>query len=270
MIVALASPKVASSLDEGLDKTRWLLKEAAVRKADIVCFPEAYLPGLRGQDFDVAPFGEADRARVINTVSEWTRTFGIAAIVGMEWPTEAGRQIASVVIDRHGDQIGVQTKNQLDPSEEAAYVPGTGRRLFEIKGVTFGIAICHEGFRYPETVRWAAARGAAIVFHPQMTGRHDQGPRLTTWGASDAPYYEKAMMMRGLENTIYFASVNYALPFAESATSLITPSGACQAHLPYGHEGVLVESIDVAHATGLLAKRYAPERNHEVDESAAE
>ena len=52
MIVALASPRVASSLEEGLEKVRWSLSEAASRGARIVCFPEAYLPGLRGQDFE--------------------------------------------------------------------------------------------------------------------------------------------------------------------------------------------------------------------------
>ena len=68
------------------------------------------------------------------------------------------------------------------------------------------------------------------------------------------------MMMRSRENTIYFASVNYALRFQESATSLIAPSGECQAFLPYGQEGVLVQAIDVDAATGLLATRFAPER----------
>jgi hypothetical protein len=52
-------------------------------------------------------------------------------------------------------------------------------------------------------------------------------------------------MMCSIENTIYFASVNYALRFQESATSLITPSGQCQAYLPYGQEGVLVQAINV-------------------------
>ena len=66
------------------------------------------------------------------------------------------------------------------------------------------------------------------------------------------------MMMRSLENTIYFASVNYALRFQESATSLIAPSGECQAYLPYGQEGVLVQAIDVRSATGLLASRSPP------------
>jgi hypothetical protein len=68
------------------------------------------------------------------------------------------------------------------------------------------------------------------------------------------------MLMRSIENTIYFASVNYALRYPESATSLIEPSGTCQAFLPYGQEGALVVDVDLEKATGLLAKRYAPER----------
>jgi predicted amidohydrolase len=142
-------------------------------------------------------------------------------------------------------------------------VPGQPRQLFEINGLKFGVVICHEGWRYPETVRWAAVRGAKVVFHPHHTGSDREGIRLTQWGAAAAPYYEKAMLMRSIENTIYFASVNYALRFQESATSLIDPSGQCQAYLPYGQEGVLVQTINVETATGLLATRYAPGRYQE-------
>ncbi|MFN8486075.1 MAG: carbon-nitrogen hydrolase family protein [Caldilineaceae bacterium] len=177
----------------------------------------------------------------------------------MERLTPAGRQIAAFVIDAQGQLQGCQTKNQIDPSEDQFYVPGHTRQLFEVNGVKFGVAICHEAWRYPETVRWAAVRGAKIVFQPQHTGTEQSGVQLTQWGAASNPYYEKAMMMRSRENTIYF-SVNYALRFQESATSLIDPAGECQAHLPYGAEGVLVQAIDVVQATGLLAKRYAPER----------
>ncbi|MGH9968141.1 MAG: hypothetical protein ACREBG_09970 [Pyrinomonadaceae bacterium] len=48
MIIALASPCIASALDEGLDKIKRLLSEASAQGAEIVCFPEAYLPGLWG------------------------------------------------------------------------------------------------------------------------------------------------------------------------------------------------------------------------------
>jgi predicted amidohydrolase len=263
MIIALASPRVASSIDEGLEKIGRLVSEAAARGAEIVCFPEAYLPGLRGQDFEVLPFDRARQERVLQTVAQLARTYRVATILGAERLTDAGRQIAAYVIDAEGRIQGCQTKNQLDPTEDEFYVPGDTRRLFEIGGVKFGVVVCHEGWRYPETVRWAAVRGAKIVFHPQHTGRERDGVRLTEWGAAGNPYYEKAMMMRSRENTIYFASVNYALRFQESATSLIHPSGECQAHLPYGEEGVLVEAINVEEATGLLASRYAPARYRE-------
>ena len=59
---------------------------------------------------------------------------------------------------------------QRDPTEDKVSVPGTARRLFEINGIKAGVAICHEGWRYPETVRWAAVRGAKVVFHPHHTG----------------------------------------------------------------------------------------------------
>lgn len=263
MIIALASPHVVSSIVDGLDKIKRFLSEASAQGAEIVCFPEAYLPGLRGQDFEVLPFDEARQERVLQALAGWARTYRVATILGMERLTEAGRQIVACVIDARGQIQGYQTKNQLDPSEDQFYVPGNTRQLFEVNGVKFGVAICHEGWRYPETVRWAAVRGAKIVFHPQHTGNEKAGIRLTQWGAANAPYYEKAMLCRGLENTIYFASVNYALRFQESATSLITPSGQCQAYLPYGQEGVLVQAINVEEATGLLASRYAAERYQE-------
>jgi predicted amidohydrolase len=267
MIIALASPRIASTLDDGLQRIERLLSDASARGAEIVCFPEAYLPGLRGQDFDVPPFDEAQQERALRTVAGWARIYAVATILGMERFTEAGRQIAAYVIDARGRVQGFQTKNQLDPTEDPFYVPGNARRLFEINGVTFGVAICHEGWRYPETVRWAAVRGAKVVFHPQHTGSDRAGVRPTQWGAADGPHYEKAMMMRSIENTIYFASVNYALRFPESATSLIAPSGQCQAYLPYGEEGVLVQAIAPEEATGVLAARYAPER---LRESASE
>jgi predicted amidohydrolase len=263
MIIGLASPEIASTLDDGLDQIKRLLSQASAQGAEIVCFPEAYIPGLRGQDFEVLPFDQAQHDHALHAVAQWAQTYAVATILCMERLTTAGRQIAAYVIDTQGRLQGYQTKNQLAPSEDQFYVPGNTRQLFEINGLKFGVAICHEGWRYPETVRWAAVRGAKVVFHPHHTGSDREGIRLTQWGSSAAPYYERAMMLRSIENTIYFASVNYALRFQESATCLIDPSGQCQAYLPYGHAGVLVQAIDVEAATGLIANRFASERYQE-------
>ena len=263
MIIGLASPGVATSVDDGLDRIKRLLADASTRGAEVVCFPEAYLPGLRGQDFEVPPFDRSEQDRALEAVSRMARTYGVATILGMENVTDAGRQIAAFVIGADGRLQGCQTKNQLDPTEDKFYVPGDTRQVFEVNGTRFGVAICHEGWRYPETVRWAAVWGAKIVFHPHQTGSDKTGVRLTEWGSPSAPYYEKAMMMRSIENAIYFASVNYAMRFQESATTLIAPSGRLQAYLPYGQEGVLVQTIKLEEATGHLAGRFAPERYRE-------
>jgi Predicted amidohydrolase len=268
VIVALATPRPARSLDEAIAKVDRLQAEASAQGAEIVCFPEAYIPGLRGQDFEVFDFDATMQQSALDAVVVGCLRHRIATIIGMENLTPAGRQIVSYVIDATGEIHGYQTKNQLDPTEDRFYIPGDTRQVFEINGVKFGIAICHEGWRYPETVRWAAVRGAKIVFHPQLTGTETNGVMLDEWGAASNPYYEKAMMMRSRENTIYFASVNYAVRFQEAATSLIDPSGECQAYLPYGEEGLLVQEIDPSRATGLLALRYAPERYRDAAAAA--
>ncbi|HDY88946.1 MAG TPA: carbon-nitrogen hydrolase family protein, partial [bacterium] len=142
--------------------------------------------------------------------------------------------------------------------------------VFTIKSITFGISICHEGWRYPETVRWPVVRGAQIVFQPQYTGSHKKPcaiPTLTTggrikgktfkkWGES---FYEKAMMCRSQENSIYFASVNMAMRFQNSATSLIDPDGNCIAYVPYGMEKLLIQDIDLSKATRFYARKFHPE-----------
>ena len=106
-----------------------------------MCFPEAYLPGLRGLDFEVPPFDPTQQERALRAVAQWARTYQVATVLGMEWLTNAGRQIAAVVLDARGEIQGCQTKNQLDPTEEPLYVPGHTRQLFEVKGLKFGVAI---------------------------------------------------------------------------------------------------------------------------------
>ena len=147
----------------------------------------------------------------------------MAVVIGMEWESAAGLHNVAFVISRDGEVVGYQAKNQLPLEEEPFYVPDGRRRLFEVDGVPFGITICHEGWRYPESVRWAATRGARLVFHPQLTGSDRTGATIDRWGDPGSPYYEKAMVARSVENTIYFASVNYAMRYQDSATSLLGP-----------------------------------------------
>lgn len=259
MKIALASPSFPKSISDGLSRIEKLIKDALKDQAEIICFPESYIPGYPGEEFEVEKSTPEKLQAALDKVCELARENSIAVILPMDWYTPDGILNVAYVISNTGEVMGYQSKNQLDPSEDTLWIPGKERNIFEVNGVKFGICICHEGFRYPESVRWAARREAKIVFHPHCTGSNAKGVQLVEWGNKNNPYYEKAMMMRALENTIYFASVNYALRFSESGTALMGPDGTCLAHETYGKEGVLVAKIDPFLATGLLAKRFNPE-----------
>ena len=255
--IGLAALKQRPTIQAGVDRIASVLRECSKRRVDIVCTPETYLPGLRGASFDLPDPDQPAMDAALAELRSACRATGVAAIVGMEWLSERGLENRAFVISAAGRVLGHQTKNQITPGGESDnYVADGQRRLFTVKGVKFGISICHEGWRYPETVRWAAVRGARIVFHPQVTGGDEKGRRLRKWGEV---FYEKAMQCRSGENSIYFASVNQAMKHQNSATSLIDPDGVLVDHVPYGREDLLVADINLSKATRLYAKRYRPE-----------
>lgn len=259
MKIALATPTFPKSIADGLTKTENMVKEAAKKGAILICFPETFIPGYPLADVTVPKASEEELKGALEYLCRIAAANNIAIIMPMDWYDNGKLLNVAQVISAEGKVLGYQTKNQLDPSEDTTWQPGTDRHIFEVSGLKFGITICHEGFRYPESVRWAAREGASIVFHPHLSGSDVQGTKLTDWGNINSPYYEKAMMMRALENTIYFASVGYTMQYQEAATSLISPDGKCLSYQAYGLEGVIVAEIDPTIATGLLAERYKPE-----------
>jgi predicted amidohydrolase len=259
MKIALASAPFPTSLSNGLFWLEKLVQEAAEQHAEIICFPESYLPGYPGMGYPAEDRTAERLSEALKDVCRIAAEYSIAIIVPMDWHAPEGLLNLAYVISAKGEILGYQTKNQLDPSEDHIWIPGASRQIFEINHVKFGITICHEGFRYPESTRWAAQHGASIVFHPHFVGSNTDGTQLSEWGHKNNPYYEKAMMMRALENTIYFASVNYASVYPDSASAVIAPDGSCLVHEKYGRSGIIITDIDPAKATGLLAKRFKNE-----------
>ena len=259
MKIAIASPPFPKSIADGLLQVENLVIDAAKQQAEIICFPESYIPGYPAEEFEVESASPEKLQAALDRACKIAAENNMAVILPMDWYSNEGFLNVAHVISNKGKLLGYQPKTQLDPTEDNRWTPGTKRNIFEVNGVKLGIVICHEGFRYPELTRWAARQGAKIVFHPHFAGSNVQGPMLTEWGNKNNPYYEKAMMMRALENTIYFASSNYATLYPESASSLIGPDGQCIMHQPYGKPGVFVADIDLDLATGLLAMRFKAE-----------
>jgi predicted amidohydrolase len=258
--VAVASTPLTATLEEAVPAAVAAIEQAARLGAAIVCLPETAIPGHRCQARPVPPVTQAGLDAAIAAVARAAARAQLVAVVGSERLTGAGREIVAVVIGDDGEPLGVQAKTQIDPSEEAHYVPGSGRRTFDAAGLTFGVAICHEAFRYPEVSRSLALAGAQVVFAPHWVITGD-GTLPSRWCDAANPYNEKSLLLRALENSVYVAAANCAGSDQGSMTCVIAPDGTQLASVPYGEVGVAVADVEPARADRLLARRWSPQRN---------
>ena len=254
--IALANVRIPSTPDDSVCLATGAIRDAGRQGASVICFPECFVPGYRWPGTTQPPPDRAFLEGAWMTVADSARAAGITVILGTERVTDRGLQITACVINPSGSIAGWQDKGQIDPSEEATYPAiGTERRTFTAGPLTFGIVICHEGWRYPETVRWAARRGAHVVFHPHAHVAESGSYQPRTFADPANTFHEKAMLCRAAENTCFFASVNCASEGSGTTSAIVRPDGTLQCYQPYGQEGLLVADLDLTAATGLLASR---------------
>jgi len=253
--IALANLRYPSNPTESVMLTERAVARAGAEGADLVCFPECYVPGYRSPGKAVPAPDRAFLDEAWSTIAAAAKAANVGVILGTERIVDDAPVPTALVVDRDGTIAGFQDKVQLDPSEDARYVPGTDRRVFTAGPLTFGVVICHEGWRYPETVRWAVRHGAQVVFHPHFHEAEPGSYRPVSYGDPANSFHEKAVLCRAAENTCYFATVNCASPGSPTTSAVANPDGTLLAYQPYGSEGLLVADIDLDVATGLLANR---------------
>ena len=254
--IALANLRFPATPEESISLASDAIREAAHGGAKVLCFPEEFVPGYRLGPHPVPPPDSAFLQHAVAEISAATRNANLTVILGTERIVKEGLRITCLVLNPDGTIQGWQDKVQLDPSEDRLFAPGTERRIFQAGELTFGISICHEGWRYPEMVRAAAVKGAHLVFHPHYHWAEPGSYAPNSFADPANTFHEKAMLCRAAENTCYFASVNCASEGSPTTSSVINPDGTLLTYQPYGEEGLLFADIDLERATRLLAKRY--------------
>jgi predicted amidohydrolase len=256
--IALANLRHPANPDDSISLAVGAVSAASAAGAGLVCFPECFVPGYRAPAKRVPPPDPTFLDRAWGGIAEAAARSKIAVVLGTERVVEGRLLATALVIDRDGSTMGFQDKVQIDPSEEGTYSPGSGRRVFTTGPLSFGVTICHEGWRYPETVRWPVRHGAQVVFHPHFHEAEPGGHRPTTFADPANTFHEKATLCRAAENTCFFASVNFASAGSPTTSAVVSPDGTVFAWQPYGVEGLLVADLELDEATGLLAKRLRP------------
>jgi predicted amidohydrolase len=256
--IALANLPFPATPEESVELAKDAIAQASLERAGLICFPECFVPGYRNAARPGLPPDPVFLERAWSGIAAAAAQSKLAVILGTERIVDRALLVTALVINHDGTLAGFQDKVQLDPSEEPIYSPGSGRRIFQTGPLTFGIAICHEGWRYPETVRWAARRGAQVVFHPQF---HEAGPgtyQPSSFADPANSFHEKTALCRAAENTCFFATVNCASPGAPTTSAVVRPDGTLLSYQPYGKAGLLIADLDLAEATGLFAARFKP------------
>lgn len=251
--IGLAQCRQTGSWDANAETIFRFVEDAGRAGVQILCFPETQTVGYR---VDIStpetPVPVAKLAELHGRLARRCGELRMACILGTEIPLEAdphhGKPYNStVIISEKGTILGTHHKTKLTPLDAIAYTPGKSIETFSLFGVTVGVVICFEGFRFPETTRECVRQGAQIVFHPQ-----NNTTRPNDW---KIPVHHAMIVTRAAENTIWFASCNPCLlPHQNCRSMIVAPDGQVHAQAELKQEQLLTAEIDVDRATQAMFK----------------
>src|SRR5687767_12658470 len=118
MRIALANLEYPATPEHAIASAVDAICEAGEAGAQIVCFPECFIPGYRWPGKDVPPPDAAFLEHAWAAVAAAAGKANVAVVLGTERVVDTAVRISALVINRDGTIAGFQDKVQLDPSEE--------------------------------------------------------------------------------------------------------------------------------------------------------
>lgn len=249
--IGLAQARQTDDLATNASTIFRFVEQAAEASVQVLCFPETQTVGYR-VDITVPdrPVPVQELEELHARLAERCGELGLACVLGTEIPLPSnppgGKPYNSaLVISERGEVLGAHHKTRLTPLDAVAYSPGDSFETFELFGITVGVVICYEGFRFAETTEACVRQGAQLVFHPQ-----NNTTRPNEW---KVPIHHAMITTRAAENTIWFASCNACLdPHQNSASLVIAPNGTVHARSGLKQEELVVTDIDIEEATRAM------------------
>ncbi|MCI0461569.1 MAG: carbon-nitrogen hydrolase family protein [Gemmataceae bacterium] len=182
-----------------LDQIRDRLREAAVRGARLVLFPECALTGYAFASKEEAwPHAEPLPGSASDDLAADCSELGVWAVVGgLERDEESGRLFNAALLVGPEGLRAVYRKIHL-PFLGVDRFTTPGDRPFavhDLGGLRLGINICYDG-SFPESARTLMLLGADLVVLP------------TNWPTGAATTVKYLIQARALENHIYYAAIN--------------------------------------------------------------
>src|SRR5208283_3915364 len=108
--IALANIRFPASPEESVTSAERAIAQASIERAELICFPECFIPGYRGMGKSVPPPDAAFLEHAWSTIAAAAAKASIAVVLGTERVVEGTLLITALVINRDGTIAGFQDK----------------------------------------------------------------------------------------------------------------------------------------------------------------
>src|SRR5512134_1762819 len=114
--IALANLPFPVTPEASVEQATEAIGQAGTERADVICFPECFVPGYRAPGRTVPPPDQAFLDRAWVAVAAAAAKADVAVVLGTERVVAGRPMITALVINRDGTTAGFQDKVQIDPS----------------------------------------------------------------------------------------------------------------------------------------------------------
>jgi predicted amidohydrolase len=230
---------VSADIAQNLAWIREQMIEAALKKADVVHFPECGLSGYPGTDMThLDQFDWEQLHQSTDSVLVLARQLKLWVLLGSIHPVMGNKKPYNslYVINPEGKILDRYDKRFCTSGDLNYFSPGDHFVTFNIHNVKCGLLICYD-IRFPELYREYRKLGTDLIFQSFYNARQQQGsihPLIM-------PVTAQA---RAATNYFYMSLTNSSA--AESwPCHFITPDGLIQNKLTLNQPGILISDVDI-------------------------
>ena len=256
--IGLIQTRVFGDQIKNIENSLIKIKEAAKKKAKIICLPELFLSPYFCQSENHAKFKLAEKipGRLSDIYCKLAKELSIVLMISLfEKKTIGLYHNTSIVIDDKGKIISKYRKMHIpdDPGyyEKFYCTPGDlGYQTLKTKHGNIGSLICWDQW-FPEAARLTTLRGAEIIFYPTAIGWHPKEKKK--FGKTQLDSWLTIQRSHAIANGVYVVAVNRVGLERKGKSRInfwgnsfvVEPGGKVIGKLDSKKEGVLVTELDL-------------------------
>ena len=211
--IGLIQTKVSLNPKNNIENSIIKIKEAAKKKAKIICLPELFLSPYFCQTENHSKFKLAEKipGPTTDIYSNLAKELSVILIISLfEKKTSGFYHNTSIIIDESGKIISKYRKMHIpdDPGyyEKFYFTPGDlGFKSTNTNYGKIGSLVCWDQW-FPEAARLTTLKGAEILFYPTAIGWHPKEKKK--FGNSQLNAWITMQKSHAIANGVYVAAIN--------------------------------------------------------------